>query len=84
MTGKSITQTCALFQIDRCTLRKWVTLWNRGGPDPLRTKPRPGRPRKLDGEAREVVEKEIKGRLADGTPYTALLIHGYLKKKDPT
>jgi hypothetical protein len=38
----------------------------------------------LDVEAEELVVEEINGRLAGGTPYTALLIHGYLKKKDPT
>jgi transposase len=81
MTGKSIAQTCDLIQIDRDTLRTWIRRWNRGGPDQLRTQPRPGRPRKLDLEARDVVVKEIEGRLADGTPYNAILIHGYLKKK---
>ena len=84
MTGKSVEQTCDLLQVDRDTLREWIKRWNRGGPEQLRTKRRSGRPRKLDVEARDVVVKEITGRLADGTPYTAILIHGYLKKKDPT
>jgi len=81
MTGKSVAQTCDLLQINRDTLREWIKLWNGGGPDSLRTQPRCGRPRKLDVEARDIVVQEIEGRLADGTPYNAILIHGYLKKK---
>ncbi|MFH0960746.1 MAG: helix-turn-helix domain-containing protein [Pseudomonadota bacterium] len=81
MVGLSIAETCHLLQISRGTLREWVKLWNRGGSEQLWTELRSGRPRKLDVEAQDIVIKEIEGRLADGTPYNAILIHGYLKKK---
>ena len=83
MQGKTIEETCRHVQISRDTLHAWVRRWNEGGVKKLLPLPRTGRPRKLTAEVKDLVIKEIEGRLPDGTPYKALLLHGHLKKKDP-
>lgn len=80
MLGKSVTETCELLGIHPHTLRKWVLRWNSGGFDPMRTQPRSGRPRKLDNDIRDLIVKRIEGTLDNGEPFTAVAIHGYLKK----
>lgn len=82
MQGKTIEETCRQVPISRDTLHAWVRRWNEGGVERLLPRPRTGRPRKLTAEVKDLVIKEIEGRLPDGTPYQALLLHGQLKKKD--
>jgi len=82
LTGKSPEEVCDLLCISSETLRAWVHRWNESGIDGLRTKPRSGRPRKLTDEIRDLVVKKIEGTLDDGTPFTAIAFHGYLKKTD--
>lgn len=84
MQGQSIAETCRRVQISRDTLNAWVRRWNDGGLAHLTERKRTGRPRKLPPEVKDLVIKEIEGRLPDGTPYKALWLHGHLKKKDPT
>jgi transposase len=84
MQGLSIAETCCQMQISRDTLNVWVRRWNDGGLAGLAQGKRTGRPRKLPPEVKDLVIKEIEGRLPDGTPYKALWLHGHLKKKDPT
>lgn len=80
MLGKSISEICELLSVHPHTLRRWILLWNEGGIDALRTKPRPGRPRKLDEDIKDLVVKRIEGTLDNGEPFTAIAISGYLKK----
>jgi len=82
MMGYTMSQTECLLSVSRQALRKWIRLWNDGGVDALATQPRPGRPPAMNAELKEVVVERLSGRLPDGTPYTAVAIHGYLKKKD--
>lgn len=84
MQGKTIAETCREVQISRDTLHTWVRRWNQGGFARLAEAKRTGRPRKLTAEVKDLVIKEIEGRLPDGTPYKALLLHGHLKKKTRT
>jgi len=84
MQGWTIEATCRHVQISRDTLHAWVRRWNDGGMEGLLSRPRTGRPRKLTTEVKDLVIKEMEGRLPDGTPYKALWLHGHLKKKDPT
>jgi transposase len=84
MQGQTIAETCCHVQISRDTLHAWVRRWNEGGVTRLAEGKRSGRPRKLPPEVKDLVIKEIEGRLPDGTPYEALWLHGHLKKKDPT
>lgn len=81
MLGRSAGETCTLLGIAPRTLHLWVTTWNAGGPEELRTKPRSGRPRKLDADIKDLVVERIKGKDSAGKPFTALAVHGYLKKK---
>ena len=83
MLGYSVAETTHLLGVSPQALREWIHLWNDGGVDALATQPKAGRPRKGDYEVYKLVKKWIHGRLSDGTPYTALAIHGQLKKKDP-
>lgn len=83
MQGQSIVETCRQVQISRDTLNAWVRRWNENGVDGLHPQPRSGRPRRLNPEIKDLVIREIEGRLPDGTPYKALWLHGHLKKKDP-
>jgi transposase len=84
MLGYSASQTQSLLGVSPEALRAWIRRWNDGGVEALRTLLRPGRPPALDAELRDVVVERLSGRLPDGTPYTAVAIHGYLKKKDRT
>jgi transposase len=81
---KSVAETLRLVGVTRSTLREWIKLWNAGGVDALRTVPRTGRPRQLIPEVQDLVVQEIEGKLAEGKPYRALILHGTLKKKDRT
>jgi transposase len=83
MLGYSVSQTEELLGIRRQTLRHWIRRWNEGGVAALATLPGSGRPPSVDAELRDVVVEHLSGHLPDGTPYTAVAIHGYLKKKDP-
>jgi len=80
MLGRTARETCTLLGIASRTLHFWIAKWNEGGPEALRTQPRSGRPRKLDVAAKSIVVKRIEGKDKEGRPYTALAIHGYLKK----
>lgn len=81
MQSQSIEETCRQVQISRDTLHAWVRRWNEGGVTRLTEGKRTGRARKLTAEVKDLVIKEIEGRLPDGTPYKALWLHGHLKKK---
>ena len=83
LMGYSVAETCALLGVSAEALRQWIRRWNEGGATALATRPRSGRPPAVDAELREVVVQQLEGRLPNGTPYTAVAIHGYLKKKDP-
>ena len=83
MLGYTMSQTERLLGVSRQALRAWIRRWNDGGVEALITQPRAGRPPVMDAELRDVVVERLSGRLPDGTPYTAVAIHGYLKKKDP-
>lgn len=80
MLGKTISETCDLLSMHPHTLRRWVLLWNKGGIDALRTKPRPGRPRSLSGNIKDHMIKRIEGTLDNGEHFTGIAISGYLKK----
>ena len=80
LLGRSAGETCTLLGIAPSTLRLWVHAWNNGGPEALRTEPRAGRPRKLDADLKNLVVRRIEGLDKDGNPFTALAVHGYLKK----
>jgi transposase len=81
LTGITRTAVCAaLFRTDRA-LRLWIELFNRGGIDALRTKPRSGRPRKIKLERVEdllvpVLENPAQ---AGQVHWTGVKVHGYLK-----
>lgn len=81
MLGYTVAETTHLLGISSEALREWIHLWNDGGVEALATQPKAGRPRKGDYEVYNLVTKWIHDRLPDGTPYTALAIHGKLKKK---
>jgi len=83
MLGQTVSQIENLLGVSRQALRIWIQRWNSGGVEALITQPRAGRPPVMDKELRDVVVERLSGRLPDGTPYTAVAIHGYLKKKDP-
>lgn len=83
MLGYTMSQTERLLDVSRQALREWIHRWNDGGVEALATQSRSGRPPAINAELREVVVERLEGRLPDGTPYTAVAIHGYLKKKDP-
>ena len=80
MLGRTASETCTLLGIASRTLHLWIETCNEGGPEALRTPPRPGRPRKLDADIKELVIERIEGKDKKGRPYSALAIHGYLKK----
>ena len=80
MLEKTVNETCELLCIHPDTLRKWVLKWNDSGIKALRTKPRSGRPRKLNNDCKNWIINQIGGTLNDAEPFTALAIHGYLKK----
>lgn len=83
MQDKPPGEVIELLGIGRSTLHEWVRKWNQGGVEVLRTRPRSGRPRGLEVTGiKDMVVEKIEGSLKDGTPYTAIAIHGYLKKKD--
>lgn len=81
LTGITRAAVCAaLFRTDRA-LRLWIELFNRGGIDALRTKPRSGRPRKIKLERVEdllvpVLENPAQ---AGQVHWTGVKVHGYLK-----
>ena len=83
MLGQTVSQIESLLGVSRQALRIWIQHWNSGGVEALITQPRAGRSPVMDKELRDVVVERLSGRLPDGTPYTAVAIHGYLKKKDP-
>ena len=80
LLGRTAGETCLLLGIAQRTLHNWIQLFNNGGPEALLTKPRSGRPRKLDTDVKNMVIKRIEGKDSDGKTFTALAIHGYLKK----
>ncbi|MFC2170718.1 transposase [Calditrichota bacterium] len=80
LLGRTAGETCMLLGIAPRTLHHWIQVFNDGGPEALCTKPRSGRPRKLDTDIKNMVIKRIEGKDSDGKPFTALAIHGYLKK----
>jgi len=84
LLGKSVRDVCELLQIHPATLHKWVVRWNDSGIEALRTRPRSGRPRKIDPDFKDLVVERIEGTLDNGEPFTAIAIHGYLKKTPST
>jgi len=80
LLGKSVRDVCELLSIHPDCLRKWVRRWNEGGVGALRTRPRSGRPRKIDPDFKDLVVERIGGIDKDGKPWSAIAIHGYLKK----
>jgi len=80
LLGKRVRDVCELLSIQPSTLRNWVHRWNDGGVEALRTRPRSGRPRKIDPDFRDLVVERISGVDRDGKPWSAIAIHGYLKK----
>ncbi|MCB2211722.1 helix-turn-helix domain-containing protein [bacterium] len=80
LLGKTVRDVCELLSIQSSTLRNWVHRWNEGGIEALRTRPRSGRPRKIDPDFKDLVVERIGGIDEDGKPWSAIAIHGYLKK----
>jgi len=81
MQGKTVSEVVSLLNVHRDTVHTWICKWNEGGLEALKTQPRPGRPRKLNAHYKNLTIEKIEGSLKDGKPYTAIAIHGYLKKK---
>ena len=84
MLGKSVEETAQLCGVNRTSILTWVGRWNQGGVNALRTHTRPGRPCKIDSETKDWIVKHVEGTLPDGSPFRAISVHGYLKKKRPT
>jgi len=82
MQGKSPALVGSLTDFSSETIRNCIHRWNQDGVTGLYSKPRSGRPRKLDDGIRNLVFKKIEGTLDDGEPFTAITFHGYLKKTD--
>jgi len=50
LDGESPGEVASFLAVARRSVQRWVRAWEAGGEDALRTRPRPGRPPKLDAE----------------------------------
>jgi transposase len=67
-----VPQIAAIFESDEATVRTWLGRFEAAGVDGLRDRPRSGRPRTADADAREVI-----GRALDQAPATCGYLAGY-------
>ena len=67
-----VPQIAAIFDCDEATVRTWLSRFESDGVDALRDRPRSGRPRRADADAREVI-----GQTLDQAPAERGYLAGY-------
>jgi len=67
-----VPQIAAIFDCDEATVRMWLSRFESDGVDALRDRPRSGRPRRADADAREVI-----GQTLDQAPAERGYLAGY-------
>jgi len=70
--GYGVPQIAAIFNCDEATVRTWLARFEADGVDGVRDRPRSGRPRPADADAREAI-----GRILDQAPASCGGVAGY-------
>lgn len=74
--GYSLDQLADILEADRGTISHWLDDWQAHGVEGLSDAPKPGRPCKLDDNARQLIERAAQAP----TPNLKSLLHTQLKK----
>ena len=74
--GYSLGQLADIFESDRDTISGWLDDWQAKGIEGLPDAPKPGRPSKLDDNARQLIERAAQVP----TPNLKSVLHTQLKK----
>src|SRR6266508_1030002 len=70
--GYAVPQIAAIFDCDEATVRTWLDRFETDGVDGLRDRPRSGRPRTADADARDAI-----GHALDQAPAACGCLAGY-------